>query len=114
MSALEEAEWMAYAQIEPFGEERNDLRVAMMAADIVNHLKSIAHMWAKKGSSKPQPAKIEDFMPFSGKDREVAVTPVEERTEDDVKRNAERLMAKMKGLAPFSGKAEPRVIRKRN
>jgi hypothetical protein len=30
------AEWMAYAQLEPFGEERDDLRMGIVASTIAN------------------------------------------------------------------------------
>ena len=46
--------WMAYAAIEPFGEERADLRNAMMMALTAN-----VHRDHKKSS----PAKAQDFMP---------------------------------------------------
>lgn len=45
-------EWMAYAELEPFGEERADLRSAIVATVMAN-------AWAGKGK-KYKPA---DFMP---------------------------------------------------
>lgn len=47
------SEWQAYYAIEPFGEERADIRTAINTAAIVNHLKA-----------KGTPAKVEDFLPF--------------------------------------------------
>jgi hypothetical protein len=52
MSSMEFAEWMAYSQIEPWGEERADLRTALIckvSADI------------NTPAGKPR-AKLEDFM----------------------------------------------------
>lgn len=45
--------WMAYARLEPFGEERADLRSAIIAV-------TMANAWRGKGS---RAFKIEDFMP---------------------------------------------------
>ena len=56
MTAKELSEWMAYYEVEPFGEERADYRSAMIAW-------VLASIYAKKGH-KP---KIEDFMPFQDK-----------------------------------------------
>jgi hypothetical protein len=53
MDARELAEWEAYEKLEPFGEERADLRMAIMTANILNALRG------KKGKK----AKIKDFMP---------------------------------------------------
>ena len=44
--------WIEYDQIEPFGEERADLRIAQLAAIMAN-------AWRKKGSRR---YKIRDFM----------------------------------------------------
>ncbi len=53
MSAREFAEWMAYYQLEPFGEERADLRAAIVA-------KTIADVNTPKGARR---AKLTEFMP---------------------------------------------------
>ena len=53
MPAITFAEWMAFAKIEPFGEERADLRMGIIAAKLHN-------MW--RGKNDPI-AKPEDFMP---------------------------------------------------
>ena len=36
MSSREYAEWMAYYRLEPFGEERGDLRAGVVAATVAN------------------------------------------------------------------------------
>lgn len=49
-------QWMAYAQLEPFGEERADLRAGIVAAAASN-----------AGGVRGAPAKPRDFMPdFEG------------------------------------------------
>ncbi len=57
MSSLEFSEWMAYYQIEPFGEERADFRQAMTTSAVHNSIQAQAKhpKWTKPG----------DFMPFS-------------------------------------------------
>lgn len=52
MSAREFAEWMAYSQIEPWGEERADLRAALIC-------KVLADINTPAGKQR---AKLEDFM----------------------------------------------------
>lgn len=52
MTSRQVAEWMAYNQIEPFGEERADLRAGIVASTIAN---------VNRG--KGQPMKPADFMP---------------------------------------------------
>ncbi len=53
ISSRELTEWAAYYQVEPFGEERADLRSAIVATNIANGNRA-------KGQ---KPYKIEDFMP---------------------------------------------------
>lgn len=48
------SEWAAYYKLEPFGEERGDLRSAIIAATVAN---------ANRDPKKSKPAKVEDFMP---------------------------------------------------
>ena len=48
-------EWMDYAARKPFGEERADLRIGMMASHLGNK-------WRAKGDRVTRPI---DFMPFS-------------------------------------------------
>jgi hypothetical protein len=55
MSGLQLTEWIAYAQLEPFGEERADLRMAILASLIAN-----VNRDPKK---KPTPYEVSDFMP---------------------------------------------------
>lgn len=54
------AEWQAYFQVEPWGEERADLRAGIVAA-------TVANPWRKEGS---EPFKPEDFMPKFGRQEE--------------------------------------------
>lgn len=58
ISSEELTEWMAYAELEPFGEERADLRSATVAAVIAN-----ANRDRKKRS---RPYRVTDFMPKFG------------------------------------------------
>lgn len=55
MSASEFTEWMAFDQIDPFGESRADLRAGLVAAAVVNH----------SMSPPKDPARPIDFMPFA-------------------------------------------------
>lgn len=58
MTSRQFAEWQAYYRLEPWGEERADLRSGIIAATFAN-----AHR--AKGA---KPAKAEDFMPdFDGR-----------------------------------------------
>lgn len=52
MSSREFVEWMAFYTLEPFGEERDDLRAAVVAKTIVD-----------VNTAKGRRAKLEDFMP---------------------------------------------------
>lgn len=58
MSSRELSEWRAFYQIEPFGDERADLRQAMTTSAVHNSIQAQAKhpKWTKPG----------DFMPFSG------------------------------------------------
>jgi len=53
ISSKELSEWMAYFQLEPFGEGRADLRMGILASLVSN-------MFTKKGSKRYTP---KDFMP---------------------------------------------------
>jgi len=55
ISAREFAEWMAYYTLEPWGQERGDLRAGIVAATIAN-----ANRDAKK---RKKPFKPQEFMP---------------------------------------------------
>lgn len=55
MSGRELAEWMAYYQVEPFGDVRGDLQAAMITAMIAN---------VNRDQKKhPKPYQPEEFMP---------------------------------------------------
>jgi hypothetical protein len=55
-SSREIAEWMAFASLEPFGEERADLRAGIIASVLAN-----IHRDRKR---RPEPFSPTDFMPF--------------------------------------------------
>jgi hypothetical protein len=75
ISSVQFAEWMAYSRLEPWGEERDDLRMAIIASTIAN---------VNRGKNT-QAFKPQDFMPS-----------FEPETEEQA---AERLIAKaMKAL----------------
>ena len=59
ISSQEYTEWLAYYQIDPWGEERSDLRNAMLAMLLANQYRS-------KGR---RAFKIEDFIPKFGRER---------------------------------------------
>ena len=50
-------EWVAYFHVEPFGEERDDLRTGILAS-------TMANVMSTKGKSVPM-----DFMPFAKRPR---------------------------------------------
>ncbi len=54
MSSREFSEWMAYYSLEPFGEERADLRIAILDSLIAN---------ANRDPKKGKALKPADFMP---------------------------------------------------
>jgi hypothetical protein len=64
MSSLEFTEWMAHATLEPFGADRDDVRIAIMTAAIVNEVRALTISWT---GNKQEPAKVEDYMPEFGK-----------------------------------------------
>jgi flagellar basal body rod protein FlgC len=70
ISSVQFAEWIAYSTLEPWGEERDDLRMGIMASTIAN---------ANRGKNQ-KPYKPQDFMPS-----------FEQETEEQA---AERLIAK--------------------
>jgi hypothetical protein len=55
MTGQQLTEWMEYARLEPFGEQRADLRMGILAAQITN-------VMTRQKQSDPM-AKYEDFMP---------------------------------------------------
>lgn len=58
IDSREFTEWMAYATLQPFGDERADLRMALTDCLIANGLRALG------GTTKGDPFKLEDFMPF--------------------------------------------------
>lgn len=73
MSSRELSEWMAYYQIEPWGEERADLRQAMTTSATANLLQS--------QSKHPKWTKPADFMLLSQKQESADSEP----SPDDLK-----------------------------
>lgn len=61
------AEWMAFYSIDPFGDQRADLRAGIVAATMSNR-------WRGKNEN---PASASDFMPFRGQSQQ---------TPDEIKR----------------------------
>jgi hypothetical protein len=57
MTSREFSEWMAYFALEPFGEERADLRMGILASVMAN-------LWGKR---KGHPWRPQDFMPRFGR-----------------------------------------------
>jgi hypothetical protein len=66
MSSREFSEWMAYYELEPWGEERADLRQAMTTSAVHNSIQA--------QTKHPKWTTPEQFMPFSEK----AQTPTAE------------------------------------
>lgn len=65
MSAAEFGEWIAYAEIEPFGSVRFDQLIGTVAATLVN-------IYSERGS---KPKTWEDFFPPYERRRLAAMTP---------------------------------------
>lgn len=59
MSSRELSEWMAYYEVEPFGDERGDLRSGVIAATIANV--------NRDPKQRKKPYTPLDFMPFAEK-----------------------------------------------
>lgn len=59
ISSRELSEWRAYCALEPFGEERADLRAGIVAS-------TMANVFRKSGT---KPYKAQDFMPKFGKEK---------------------------------------------
>ena len=63
------AEWMAYSRLEPWGEDRDDLRTGIVASVIAN---------SNRGKGK-KPYKPQDFMPdFEPEDEAAAIERIRE------------------------------------
>lgn len=59
MPSYEVTEWMAYHTLDPFGEERADLRIGVLCC-------LIANLFRRRGGRRWKP---DDFMPKFGKER---------------------------------------------
>lgn len=79
---------MAFANIEPFGEQRADLRMAIHAALLAN-----IHRDTKKRS---EPYKATEFMPFP---------------EDEQERTVQSLIQKLRAAEPKASQPKPAVER---
>jgi len=73
ISSKELTEWMAFYSVEPFGEERSDIRAAIIAC-------TCAQIWSKKK------LKVNDFMPKFG--------PKPEQSPDQMKSILKALVSK--------------------
>lgn len=62
LSSNDLSEWMAYFRVEPFGEDRKDLRMGILASVIAN---------SNRGKSQ-RPFKPSDFMPYAQDDDEAS------------------------------------------
>ena len=60
ISSRELSEWRAYCGLEPFGEDRADLRAGIVAS-------TVANVFRKSGT---KPYKAQDFMPKFGKEKQ--------------------------------------------
>ena len=67
------SEWHEYAQLEPFGAERDDLRAGIIASTIAN----------ANRTKKTRPFKATDFMPHFGPEPDRKREPSRETTDPD-------------------------------
>ncbi len=58
MTSREFAEWEAYYELEPFGEERADIRSAIVASTVANA--------NRNPKARAKPFEVDDFMPKFG------------------------------------------------
>lgn len=93
MSARTYLGWLRYAAVEPFDEERADLRAGIIASTIAN---------AFGGRKSGKPFSPSDFMPFSEK------PPSRRRTTDEMFQKV-RVLNKLMGGA-FVDKREPKEV----
>ena len=69
ISSAQFAEWMAYSRLEPWGEDRDDLRMGIVASVIAN---------SNRGKGK-KPYKPQDCMPdFEPEDEAAAIERIRE------------------------------------
>lgn len=89
VTSAELTEWIAFAELEPFGEERADLRAGIVASTVaeVN----------RNPKKRKQPFTPQDFLPKFGKERSDDV-------EDEEQKRSERLAAKWAGIVAAFGK----------
>jgi len=68
MTSRQFAEWQAYAAIEPWGEDRADLRAGIVASTVANYA----------GKSLKEDASVSpiDFMPYAEKPKKAAPSKV--------------------------------------
>jgi len=75
LTAAELAEWMAYYEIEPWGEERADIRQAITSALIANQYRG----------KNQRPYKVQDFLAVPQPDRQSKL-PAKEMSVAEMKR----------------------------
>lgn len=76
MSAAEFTDWIAYANLEPFGYPMDNYRMGVPTAAVVSAVRSTIPV--SKGRPRPKPIKASDFYPRQAK-AEPDLTP-EQRT----------------------------------
>jgi hypothetical protein len=59
MSSHEFAEWMAFARVEPIGEDRDDYRLAYLMSFLAN----VVSDRSRKNKEKPRVFELSDFLP---------------------------------------------------
>lgn len=72
MSALSLAEWMAYFELDPWGEERADLRSGIIASTLAN---------INRGRNTPAFSPL-DFMPYTRVDRHISEAEIERKLDN--------------------------------
>ena len=66
IDSAEFAEWMAYDRLDPIGQWRDDLRMAILASTIANAMDGLGQLVIGVAGGHPsprQPFTIEDFLP---------------------------------------------------
>ena len=89
MSSRELSEWKIYYELEPFGEERADLRQALTTSAVYNSIQA--------QTKHPKWTKPEDFMPFNGETKEEPREPGEAVSPDELKAKLRAFTGKRKG-----------------
>lgn len=89
--------WLAYAELEPFGQGRQDWRFAMQTAEIVN---TMTALWAKRGTRLT----AADFMiEFGQRFRQLGLR-AEQR-----KKTPEEMYGLIRTAALLSGAKDPKI-----